>query len=149
MDDNVVTIAACLTASISGHKFNDLNGDGIQEAGEPGLAGLTVYLDANNNGTLDAGEVSTITDVNGNYSFDNLSAGTYHVLQLQQAGVLQTTANPAAVTLAEDQTATGITFGDFLLVSISGTKFQDTNANGVPQRRRARTSRRDDFLGYQ
>ncbi len=44
------TRAALLTvssqfSSISGTVFNDLNGDGIQESGEPGLAGRTVYLD--------------------------------------------------------------------------------------------------------
>ncbi|MBN1910188.1 MAG: proprotein convertase P-domain-containing protein, partial [Pirellulales bacterium] len=38
---------------ISGTVWNDLNGDGSQDVGETGLAGETVYLDLNENGTLD------------------------------------------------------------------------------------------------
>ncbi len=36
--------------SVSGTVFNDLNGDGNQESGEPGLAGRTVFVDYNNKG---------------------------------------------------------------------------------------------------
>jgi subtilisin-like proprotein convertase family protein len=41
-----------LTGSISGHKFNDLDGDGVRGANEPGLAGWTIYLDENKDGVL-------------------------------------------------------------------------------------------------
>jgi hypothetical protein len=34
-------------ASVSGTVFDDLNGNGTINAGEPGLAGVTVNLDAN------------------------------------------------------------------------------------------------------
>jgi serine-aspartate repeat-containing protein C/D/E len=131
LDDNSISIADCFTGSISGHKFNDLNGDGVQQAGEPGLAGLTVFLDTNNNGILDNGETSTTTDANGDYTFPNLGPGTYFVREMQQPGVLQTTPNPAPITLAAGQPVTDVDFGDFLLTSIGGTKFQDTNGNGV------------------
>src|SRR4029078_2835220 len=45
-------------ATKSGVKFNDLDGDGVKDAGEPGLAGWTInaYVDANGNGTRDTGE---------------------------------------------------------------------------------------------
>ena len=49
-------------ASISGYVYGDFDGDGIREAGEAGLSGKTIYLDANNNGTLDTGEVTTTAD---------------------------------------------------------------------------------------
>src|SRR5262249_47357640 len=39
--------------SISGEKWNDLDGDKIKDPTEPGLAGWTVYVDENNNGKLD------------------------------------------------------------------------------------------------
>ncbi len=39
-----------LPSSISGTVFNDLNGDGIRQAGEPGLANQTVFMDYNGNG---------------------------------------------------------------------------------------------------
>src|SRR5690606_30565393 len=38
--------------SITGIKFNDLNGDGIQNGDEAGAEGWTIFIDANNNGEL-------------------------------------------------------------------------------------------------
>ena len=57
---------------------------------EPGLAGWVVYLDENGNGRRDAGERSTTTDANGQYSFTNLGAGTYLVAEVRQSGWVQT-----------------------------------------------------------
>ncbi len=51
--------------SISGQKWNDLNGDGIKDSEEPGLADWRIYVDENNNGMYDpeiAGTFSS-TDV--------------------------------------------------------------------------------------
>jgi serine-aspartate repeat-containing protein C/D/E len=131
LDDNVISIADCFTGSISGQKFNDLNGDGVRQAGEPVLSGLTVFLDTNNNGVLDNGETSTTTDANGNYTFPNLGPGTYLVREMLQPGIVQTTPNPAPITLTPGQPVINVDFGDFKLISIGGTKFQDTNGNGV------------------
>ncbi|MFB2896140.1 beta strand repeat-containing protein [Aerosakkonemataceae cyanobacterium BLCC-F50] len=75
---------------IRGIKWNDLNGDRIRNIGEPGLAGWTIYLDLNNNSKPDSGEPSTTTDVNGNYAFTGLSAGTYTVAEVRQRGWRQT-----------------------------------------------------------
>ncbi|AFZ20509.1 DVUA0089 family protein [Allocoleopsis franciscana] len=83
-------------SGIQGTKWNDLNGNGVQDTGEAGLAGWTIYLDQNNNGTLDTGETSTTTDANGNYSFTGLAAGTYTVAEVMQSGWQQT--SPGAVT---------------------------------------------------
>jgi hypothetical protein len=47
--------------AIYGTKWNDLNGDGIHQEGEPALDGVPVFLDQNGNGVLDPGEPSTIT----------------------------------------------------------------------------------------
>src|SRR5205823_3079217 len=41
------------TASLSGEVYQDLNANGQADAGEPGLAGRTVYIDVHANGTLD------------------------------------------------------------------------------------------------
>src|SRR5260370_32803760 len=59
-------------ATISGQKFEDLNGNGVKQPGEPGLAGFTIFLDMNGNNMLDQGEPSTVTDANGNFSFTGL-----------------------------------------------------------------------------
>ena len=47
--------------SIHGHKWFDINGNGQREAGEPGMAWITVFDDVNNNELLDPGEPSTMT----------------------------------------------------------------------------------------
>ena len=44
-----------LLAVISGTTFDDLDGDGVQQMGEPGLEDWTIYLDLNDNGQLDIG----------------------------------------------------------------------------------------------
>ena len=69
------------TGSIAGQVFRDSNNNGVQNAGETGLAGVTVYLDANGNGKLDAGEITATTDALGRYTFSGLTPGTYTVRQ--------------------------------------------------------------------
>ena len=47
---------------VHGTKFLDANGNGRQDGSdEPGLPGVTIYLDANFNGALDANEPRAIT----------------------------------------------------------------------------------------
>ncbi len=77
-------------SEIHGTKWNDLNGNGIRDPGESGLAGWTIYLDSNDNGQLDPGETSTVTDAQGNYAFTGLAAGTYAVGEVMQPGWTQT-----------------------------------------------------------
>ena len=76
--------------SISGSKWNDLDGDGERDEGEPSLADWTIYLDDNQNGELDEGEVSTVTDADGNYIFNDLPVDTYTVAEVLQDGWQQT-----------------------------------------------------------
>jgi protocatechuate 3,4-dioxygenase beta subunit/uncharacterized protein YuzE len=64
-----------LPAAVGDRVWLDLDRDGIQDAGEPGVEGVTVRL-------LDeAGNVvdTTTTDSSGNYRFDGVSPGTYTV----------------------------------------------------------------------
>lgn len=120
--------------SISGTKFNDLNGNGTQDAGEPTLQGWTIQLYTDTGGTLTAvsGETTT-TDANGNYSFTNLpplpTGETYAVREVQQAGWTQTTTNPSDITIQSGENATGYNFGNFQLGKISGTKFVDVKGD--------------------
>ncbi len=60
-------------ASLGDFVWNDLNHNGIQDPGEPGIPGVTVTL---------SGPVyqMTITDANGYYLFDCLPAGMYDVI---------------------------------------------------------------------
>ncbi len=71
-DDAVVT----LYASLGDYVWEDLDADGVQDAGEPGIEGVTVnLLDGSGNPTGD----TTTTDASGAYSFDNLEPGDYAV----------------------------------------------------------------------
>jgi hypothetical protein len=98
---------------ISGSVFNDLDGDGKKDSGEAGLAGWKVFLDADNNGVLDSGGKNLLTDSGGNWKFDNLAAGTYHVRVVQQSGWTRTTPSTGSydVTLTAGKTSTGKLFG--------------------------------------
>ncbi len=67
---------------------------------EMGRSGVTVFLDANDNGTLDNGEKNTQTDANGHYTFSGLTDGTYHVRAQKHAGYFFTTADKQDVTIS-------------------------------------------------
>ncbi len=69
-------------AEIGDFVWDDVNGDGIQDAGEPGLAGVAVELYSPISGLV----ASTATDAQGNYSFDGLVAGDYYLSFQAPAG---------------------------------------------------------------
>src|SRR5258706_7774707 len=79
-----------LLSTISGTVFSDRNSDGVQNNGEPGLSGVTIYLDANNNGVLDAGEATTTSGTGGAYSFTANTLRTYDIAQVLPAGFAKT-----------------------------------------------------------
>src|SRR5205085_2539427 len=104
--------------TISGVKFNDLNGDGIREAGEPAVSHVTIFLDLNGDGKLSIVEPAAVTDNFGRFSFSNVPPGTYMLRELVAPGQSQTVPGPNAVvpfthmvTLV-DRAATGMDFGD-------------------------------------
>jgi hypothetical protein len=57
-------------STIQGTFFNDLNQNGALDPGEPCLAGWTAFLDGNRSGIVDAGELTAVTDADGNYVLD-------------------------------------------------------------------------------
>ena len=46
--------------NIVGTTFNDVDGDGVFDAGDQLIPGVTVYLDQNNNGIQDANELFSV-----------------------------------------------------------------------------------------
>ena len=69
-------------AGLGDFVWEDLNGNGIQEPGEPGVADVGVnLLDENGNPVLDANgdAITTTTDENGAYKFEELEPGRYIV----------------------------------------------------------------------
>ncbi len=61
--------------SIGNFVWNDVNGNGIQDPGEPGLVGYVVTL-YDEDGNFVA---STLTNSNGNYAFSDVDAGSYYI----------------------------------------------------------------------
>ena len=131
-DDNITTgfdFANFQLGSISGMKFNDIDGDGTNDGGsDPGLAGWTIELDKDANGTVDA---TTVTGPGGTYSFTGLTAGTYRIREVGQVGWIQTTVNPGDVSVVSGTNSTGNNFGNFQLGAISGMKFNDIDGDGT------------------
>src|SRR5262249_48199165 len=77
-------------AGLSGFVYQDLNRDGMRQAGEPVIGGVTITL-AGSNDLGNAVSLTTTTDVNGNYTFSSLRPGTYTLTEGQPAGFLQGT----------------------------------------------------------
>jgi len=129
-------------ASLGDRVWNDLDGDGTQDTGEPGIAGVTVYIDANNNNAFDQGvERYGITDLDGVYLIDNLAAGTYAVrvdIGTLPQGSTQTydltspyTDHEASRTLAAGEDAVNVDFGYRSTASVGDFVWLDLDADGV------------------
>ncbi len=92
--DNITYVDAGLkpqqpaNGSIGDYVWNDINKNGIQEAGEPGIAGVIVRLV---NATTNAIIATTTTDVTGKYIFNDVTAGDYKVDFVTPAGYTITT----------------------------------------------------------
>ncbi|MEQ8970575.1 MAG: pre-peptidase C-terminal domain-containing protein [Coleofasciculus sp. C1-SOL-03] len=85
-----------MNSKINGKVWQDLNGNGFQDSFELGIADWTVYLDENQNGQLDVGEYSTLTNEDGEYTFLGLESGTYTVAQTVLPGWQQLSPHPNA-----------------------------------------------------
>jgi SdrD B-like domain len=126
------------TGSIGDFVWQDLNNNGIQDTGEPGIAGVTVTL------TLpDATTVTTTTNASGGYLFPNLLPGTYSVAFATPAGYIPATSNAGAndaidsdpiggvvtgINLAAGQNNLTIDAGFRKLIRVSGNVWHDVNA---------------------
>jgi hypothetical protein len=132
------------TGIIGDFAWNDLNQNGIQDAGEAGLAGVTLSL----SGTSAYGVAvsqSFTTLANGAYQFTGLCQGTYAVAASTPAGFIATltgkgttatdsNASPAAVVLATDSSSNQtIDFGYYqpCTGSIGDFAWYDSNQNGI------------------
>src|SRR5690606_19487541 len=134
------------TGSISGQKFNDLDGDGLRDPNEPGLNGWTIELvsgttviasQATHSIDLDSnGQIDPITET-GLFSFDTVAPGSYTVREVAQGGWTQTA--PATgvhtVAVAAGQNLQGLLFGNHqdaapATGTISGRKYNDLDGDG-------------------
>jgi uncharacterized protein (DUF2141 family) len=102
------------TSSISGRVFGDTNADGKIDDNEVGLGLWQVYIDANNDGKLESTEQVVTTDINGNWSFAGLTAGTYTVRVVPVTGDTATkpTGGVLTVVVTAGQASTNNLFGE-------------------------------------
>ncbi|MGN6545779.1 MAG: Ig-like domain-containing protein, partial [Aureliella sp.] len=80
--------------TITGFKWNDLNGNGLVDAGEPRMQGVWIYIDLDRDERIDLGEPSTTTDSNGRYTLRFPGPGTYAVREALAPGYVQTYPGP-------------------------------------------------------
>ena len=118
--------------SVAGNVFNDVNADGAKNGTDTALANWKVWLDTDRDGVLDPTERTAITDSAGNYKFTGLWPGSYRIREVMPAGWRRTTPKYGypELNVAAGQNITGYNFGNTQRVLISGTVFNDLNANG-------------------
>uniref|UniRef100_UPI00101D0243 SdrD B-like domain-containing protein n=1 Tax=Candidatus Oscillochloris fontis TaxID=2496868 RepID=UPI00101D0243 len=108
-------------ASLGDRVWNDLNANGIQDAGEVGITGVIVsLLDGSGNPVLDAASnpITATTDGTGAYRFDNLIPGTYSVSFTKPATYISTLVDQGADAAADSDAdrSTGVATGTTTLV---------------------------------
>ncbi|MGM0486151.1 MAG: S8 family serine peptidase [Planctomycetota bacterium] len=134
---NAANALGRLSASgIEGTVWNDMDADGTRDSGEPGIANWTVYLDLNNNNSLDADEPSAVTGADGTYSLASFQApGTYTVAQVLPPNWERTFPAGGTHTItisSRGDTITGIDFGNQGEPGrVSGVKWHDIDGDGV------------------
>ncbi len=122
-------------SSVSGIVWNDMNGNGLLDAGEPGLSGWTIYADLNTNDSLDAGEPSTTTSGSGNYSLFGLEPGTQRIAEVQQIDFKPTSPVTGfqSVIAPNSGSKSGVNFGnqERTDAAIGGVVYVDRDKNGT------------------
>jgi hypothetical protein len=91
-DDLCVTVAGGPTptptpsgnATLGDRVWHDLNGNGVQDIGEPGRAGVTVELLSGCSSTTVL--QSRVTSANGDYTFANIASGQYRIRAVAPGG---------------------------------------------------------------
>ncbi len=138
-------------ASLGDRVWLDANGNGQQDSGETGVAGVKVTLigggaDGQVATTADNTSAETTTDANGNYKFDNLAPGMeYQVKFDKPTGTVFTAQDKGADTSDSDASSTGLSqvvklaagennttidAGVYKTASLGDRVWHDVNANG-------------------
>ncbi|NKE46382.1 isopeptide-forming domain-containing fimbrial protein [Roseomonas frigidaquae] len=144
--DNTVDGGLVRLVSLGDKVFDDLDNDGIQDGGEPGIAGITVRLLSADGATVLG---TTQTDADGLYSFDGLKPGDYRVEFLapadrafakkDQGGDLldsdadRTTGRTDVISLTSGQDRTDVDAGLLYLGDLTGRVWVDRDGDGIEE----------------
>ncbi|MEO1524386.1 MAG: SdrD B-like domain-containing protein [Planctomycetota bacterium] len=149
LDVDAGVVAEMNSAVISGHTFQDDDGDGLRDVGDGPLAGVNVkLLDALGSSLL----ASTVSDSLGNYRFGGLAAGDY-VIEFgrnvrgyerspQDQGDDRLDSDPDAISgrvsvalsVGQSNNTVDAGFVDANLATISGRAWTDWNDSGLQDR---------------
>jgi hypothetical protein len=141
--DDSVDAGLYRPAAIGDFVWDDLNGNGVQNAGEPGIGGVTVKL-LDSTGTITL--ATTTTSPGGAYSFTGLTPGSYVVQFVAPGGYTfappnvgsdasdsdanGATGKTGAYTLTSGQTNNTVDAGLYRPASIGDFVWDDLNGNG-------------------
>ncbi|MEZ0483456.1 SdrD B-like domain-containing protein, partial [Fibrella aquatica] len=131
------------TAGLGDYVFEDKNANGIQDAGDSPIQGVTVTLYTNSSAIA-----TTTTDVNGAYSFTGLTPGTPYVVGFGKPAGFEptlvgvgndaldsdadrTTGLTGVYSLTADEFNPTVDAGFFRPASLGDYVFNDTNRNGT------------------
>ena len=133
-------------AALRGSVFHDADNDGVLGTTEVGIVGVTVTLTGTDVNGL-AVSRTAVTGSDGTYSFSDLVAGAYTVIETQPAVYLDGRDSPGTaggnaavdsqldtigfVGLPAGLDASMYNFGELKPASISGVHYVDTNNNGL------------------
>ena len=110
---------------IYGTVFDDANHDGVQGAGEQGLAGVTVT-------SSQAVTSPVTTDELGQYAFRYNASGPVSISETDPPGYVSTTPNMVQTSATTGSSGPSpVDFGDFHGVKVTGRVFDDVNVNGA------------------
>ncbi|MPQ43543.1 SdrD B-like domain-containing protein [Clostridium tarantellae] len=143
-----IVVTDVVKSSIGDFVWHDLNGNGIQDGGEPGIQGVTVRLYQSNN--LNNAIKTVITDLRGRYLFDNLKSGEYIVefvkpngfnFTIKNAGrdvtknskVIIATGRTDSISLGLAENNLTIDAGLIKPITIGDTVWLDSNKDGIQQ----------------
>jgi hypothetical protein len=111
------TTPPAATSSLSGTVYLDNNNNGIMDAGDGGIPGVTVSLQGS--GTAAGVSQTATTDANGNYQFTNLPAGNYTITETPPPGLQQGHNNVGSL----GGSVSGDVFTLALAAGLSGTNY--------------------------
>ncbi|MEL6866122.1 MAG: SdrD B-like domain-containing protein, partial [Bacteroidota bacterium] len=134
-------------AKLGDQVFEDLNANGIQEAGEPSVANVAIQLSGTSNTGAPVNRAGS-SDANGQYSFDGLPAGDYTIsittpqdflITYQDEGaddakdsdIDPNTSNSTPVALALGEYNQDLDIGLYQWAAIGDQVWIDENANGL------------------
>ncbi len=129
-------------AELGDFVWEDMNANGVQDTGEPGLSGVEVILNDCQGNPLD----TLITDSTGHYLFENLKPGEYTISVIIPQDYYLSDANTTGDESDSDIESSGYSICEFLesgeknhsydiglyrRASIGDRVWEDMNANGI------------------